>query len=324
MAVDYGAGTSGAIASQYADLRSALAGKGKAEAAKEQRDIDRKGLFGTGITQDRLQGLADTGLGIAEWGDKRMAGQMERAEKSFGRRQAADERRLATLQARHDKGQLDKAGMDELDGLQLGMTERRTAFEDKYSKYGSRGLWDTGFGSEGVGWSDPGESKYSKAARERERGYKIGEVPFSEFTGKTGPDSLDPSGRRTPKPDAPRKLGIRGLGGNRGDDSGRTGGEPRRVSDIEVPSRMEPSPQLSSQPIMSNSTGSDSLDPDRNLNRGTGSAIADSLKARDLKEQLMSGGRNDSFKDRFRAERKIRGPGKVFKWNDNRYTTDYK
>ena len=246
MAVDYGAGTSGAIASQYADLRSALAGKGKAEAAKEQRDIDRKGLFGTGITQDRLQGLADTGLGIAEWGDKRMAGQMERAEKSFGRRQAADERRLATLQARHDKGQLDKAGMDELDGLQLGMTERRTAFEDKYSKYGSRGLWDTGFGSEGVGWSDPGESKYSKAARERERGYKIGEVPFSEFTGKTGPDSLDPSGRRTPKPDAPRKLGIRGLGGNRGDDGGRTGGEPRRVSDIEVPSRMEPSPQLSS------------------------------------------------------------------------------
>ena len=40
MAVDYDAGTSGAIAAQYADLRSAIASKGEAEnTAKEKAFI---------------------------------------------------------------------------------------------------------------------------------------------------------------------------------------------------------------------------------------------------------------------------------------------
>jgi len=170
--VDYGAGREN-IGSLYGNLRQAIANKGAAENAARQRDIDRKGLFGSGITTEHLRGMSDVGLGIAEFGQSRMDKQMANAEKSFGRRQAADERRLATLQKRADKNMLGEKGKSEMRALQFGMKERRNAFEDKMGEYSGRGIWGTGFGSEEVGWrtKDKGavspESDFSRRMRGR-------------------------------------------------------------------------------------------------------------------------------------------------------------
>ena len=149
--VDYGAGR-GNIGALYGNLRQAIADKGRAENLQKARQIEREGLFGTGISSSDLKGMSDVGLGIAEFGQGRMDKQMANAEKSFGRRQAADERRLATLQNRFDKNMLDDAGIKEMEGIQMGMTERRNAFEDKMGEYSGRGIWGTGFGSDEVGW----------------------------------------------------------------------------------------------------------------------------------------------------------------------------
>ena len=115
MAVDYDAGASAAIGAQYADLRKAIASEGEAENLKKARDIERKGLFGTGIRQSDISDFAGIAMKGAEFGEKRMGRKMDRATKSFDRRMKADERRLATLQAIHDKGQLTKDGIAELD-----------------------------------------------------------------------------------------------------------------------------------------------------------------------------------------------------------------
>ena len=166
--VDYGAGREN-MGSLYSNLRQAIADKGRAENLQKARQIEREGLFGTGISSSDLKGMSDVGLGIAEFGQGRMEKQMANAEKSFGRRQAADERRLATLQKRADLG--DKKALDEMQGIQMGMSERRNAFEDKMGEYSGKGIWGTGFGSEEVGWrtSDKGavgpESDFSRRMR---------------------------------------------------------------------------------------------------------------------------------------------------------------
>ena len=168
MAVNYSAGREN-IGSLYGNLRQAIANKGAAENAARQRDIDRKGLFGSGISASDLKGMSDVGLGIAEFGQGRMDKQMANAEKSFGRRQAADERRLATLQKRADLG--DKNALGEMRGIQMSMSERRNAFEDKMGEYSGKGIWGTGFGSDEVGWrtKDKGavgpESDFSRRMR---------------------------------------------------------------------------------------------------------------------------------------------------------------
>ena len=163
MAVNYDAGTSSALAAQYADLRSAIASRDDARNRREARDIESKGLFGTGITQENLQDITRTGLGIAEFGDARMGRKMDRATKSFDRRMKADERRLATLQSRADKSMLGEAGKAEMRGIQLGMKERRDSFEDYMGKYQEKGLWGTSFGGDDVGYRTEGESRYSQA-----------------------------------------------------------------------------------------------------------------------------------------------------------------
>ena len=147
--VDYDAGRRN-IGTLYSNLSQAIADKGRAENLQKARQIEREGLFGTGISSSDLKGMSDVGLGIAEFGQGRMEKQMANAEKSFGRRQAADERRLATLQKRADLG--DKKALDEMQGIQMGMSERRNAFEDKMGEYSGKGIWGTGFGSEEVGW----------------------------------------------------------------------------------------------------------------------------------------------------------------------------
>ena len=44
-----------ALAQQYANLRNAVANRGQAENLKEAREIEKKGLFGSGIKSSDLQ-----------------------------------------------------------------------------------------------------------------------------------------------------------------------------------------------------------------------------------------------------------------------------
>ena len=53
--VDYGAGR-GNIGALYGNLRQAIADKGRAENLQKARQIEREGLFGTGISASDLRG----------------------------------------------------------------------------------------------------------------------------------------------------------------------------------------------------------------------------------------------------------------------------
>ena len=199
--VDYGVGR-GNMGSLYANLRQAIANKGAAENKREAEEIERRGLFGSGIRASHVQDLGDLAIRGAELGQGRMDKQMAAAEKSFGRRQAADERRLATLQNRFDKNMLDNAGIKEMEGIQMGMKERRNAFEDKMAEYSGRGIWGTGFGSDEVGWrtKDKGavgpESEWSARMRRPQGGGALGSGPkpweVSDGRGEEESGSWDP------------------------------------------------------------------------------------------------------------------------------------
>ena len=169
--VDYGAGYSSAIASQYADLRSAIAAEGEAENQRKAREIEDRGLFGSGIKQSDVDDFASIAIKGAEFGDQRMERKLNRATKSYDRRMAADERRITTLKER-SKG---LAGVDyenlqtEIRGIEMGMGENRNTFEDLMGEYQKKGLWGTSFGGDDVGYRTPGESRYSKAyARDKD------------------------------------------------------------------------------------------------------------------------------------------------------------
>ena len=99
MAVDYSQGR-GNIGQLYTNLQNAVASKGEAENRQKAREIDRKGLFGTGIRQSDIQDFGNLAIRGAALGDARMGKKMDRATKSFDRRMGADERRLKTLQQR--------------------------------------------------------------------------------------------------------------------------------------------------------------------------------------------------------------------------------
>ena len=163
MAVNYNAGASSALASQYADLRNAIASRDAAENLRRARDIDRQGLFGTGIRTSDIQDLGNLAIKGAAFGDARMGRKMDRARNSFDRRMKADERRAAILQKRADLG--DANALSELKGIHMGMKERRDSFEDYMGKYQEKGLWGTSFGGDDVGYRTEGESKYSQALR---------------------------------------------------------------------------------------------------------------------------------------------------------------
>ena len=163
MAVDYNAGASSAMAAQYADLRRAIASRDSAENLRRTEDIERQGLFGTGIRTSDIQDLGNLAIKGAAFGDARMGRKMDRARNSFDRRMKADERRAAILQKRADLG--DANALSELKGIHMGMKERRDSFEDYMGKYQEKGLWGTSFGGDDVGYRTEGESKYSQALR---------------------------------------------------------------------------------------------------------------------------------------------------------------
>ena len=163
MAVDYNAGASAGMAASYADLRQALAGKGDAENSRRAKDIENEGFLGSGIKQSDIQDFGNLAIKGAEFGEGRMNRKMDRASASFNRRQGADQRRLATLKSRYDKDRLDPKGIKEMDGIEMGMAERRNSFEDFMGKYEEKGLFGTGFGGDDVGYRSEGETEYSKA-----------------------------------------------------------------------------------------------------------------------------------------------------------------
>jgi hypothetical protein len=196
--VDYSQGYSGAIATQYADLRAALASEGEARNRQKAREIEDKGLFGTGIRQSDVEGFASIAMKGAEFGESRMGRKMDRATKSFDRRMKADERRAATLQGRHDKGQLTEAGIAELDGLQFGMKERRDSFEDFMGKYQEKGLWGTKFGGKDVGYRTEGESKWSKDERSKVAAKEPVPIPPDPVPSEPGSNKFDDLGGGPP------------------------------------------------------------------------------------------------------------------------------
>ena len=166
MAVDYNAGASSAMAAQYADLRRAIASRDSAENLRRTEDIERQGLFGTGIRTSDIQDLGNLAIKGAEFGDARMGRKMDRATKSFERRKLADERRIASLKERAKVTGSKEAYenlMGQIQGIEMGMGERRNSFEDYMGEYEKKGLFGTSFGGDDVGYRTEGESRYSQA-----------------------------------------------------------------------------------------------------------------------------------------------------------------
>ena len=142
MAVNYDAGSGRRGA--YQNLARALESKLNAQNLKEAEDIRRRGLFGTGITQENLNSLAQTGLALADFGDKRMQQKMTQAQDSFQRRQ--DD--LFRVAEEHQKaGRFDSAAK----AYQQANMERNR-FEDQLSNYRDKGILGSRFGSETVGY----------------------------------------------------------------------------------------------------------------------------------------------------------------------------
>jgi len=143
MAVNYDAGRGGRGA--YANLARALQMKLEAENSRRAEDIRRQGLFGTGITQENLSSLANTGLSIAQFGQDRMDKQMASATDSFNRRMERNQKLYDRYASSTDPNDQKKADM-----LLMNMNREQDRFEDAMREYGKSGMFGTGFGSDVV------------------------------------------------------------------------------------------------------------------------------------------------------------------------------
>lgn len=141
MAIDYDAGSGRRGA--YQNLARALQMKLEAENSRRAEDIRRQGLFGTGITQETLSGLAQTGLGIAQFGQDRMDKQRADATDSFNRRMARNQKLYERYASSTDPRDQKRADM-----LLLEMNQEQDRFEDAMREYSKSGMFGTGFGSD--------------------------------------------------------------------------------------------------------------------------------------------------------------------------------
>tara|TARA_Y100000004_G_scaffold121278_1_gene136285 strand:- start:801 stop:1625 length:825 start_codon:yes stop_codon:yes gene_type:complete len=148
MAIDYDAGRGRRGA--YQNLADALQTKLDAQNRREAEDIRRKGLFGTGITQDNLNSLAKTGLAVANFGDQRKTSKLSRAKESFDRRMAGMQKRFDFYNARKDEGSQEVAR-----GLMDAMNRERANFEKAYTDYDEMGMFESKFGGEGIAYKGP-------------------------------------------------------------------------------------------------------------------------------------------------------------------------
>ena len=338
--VDYGAGREN-IGSLYSNLRQAIADKGRAENLQAARDIERRGLFGTGISASDLKGMSDVGLGIAQFGQGRMDKQMASAEKSFGRRQAASERRIKTLQERYKNAVEPKSKADimgQIQGVEMGMAENRNAFEDKMGEYSGKGIWGTGFGSDEVGW------------RTKDKG-AVG--PKSIY--QTGLEKATPP---TPEEDKDLRLGAMGERSFHDPDAvpdWRRGGSQQTGTGLPPMKEFERSPSQPGGGATARSSGVQDIAPlepqrgardPRGARRGRTGGGAEQRtpeafqmddiapSSNKFSEGIMNTGRRsgpvqdnapfETFKDAFRNARRERGAGGTFDWRGNEYTTDYK
>ncbi len=166
-AVDYDVGRRD-LGSLYTNLMNALRNRGDAENKRKAEDIERQGLFGTGIKSGDLQDLAKTGMGFVEFGEGRKERKMSRATKSFDARMNQAKERIIELRRFGDDDSIN-----EIRAIQAGMNEERNRFENLMSDYEELGVWESGLGSKGVGYKDTGE--LSKSMKEyMKRGKKTG------------------------------------------------------------------------------------------------------------------------------------------------------
>ena len=220
MAVNYDAGRGARGA--YANLRAALADQSNAENARRARDIERKGLFGTGIRASDLQGMAQMGLAVGEFGQARRDKQMDRATKSYERRRGETSERLGRLDKQADLG--NKEARKEASFLRMDMGKERDRYEDMLDKYSGSGLMGSSFGSKSVGYR--GAEKGERRSAQRYQDYlkqkegpgetakeSLGETPSLEvqdLVRKPKPqmmeETIDTSGFMPEKPRAPHDL----------------------------------------------------------------------------------------------------------------------
>jgi hypothetical protein len=167
-AVDYDVGRRD-LGSLYTNLLNALRNRGDAENKRKAEDIERRGLFGTGIKSSDLQDLAKTGMGFMEFGEGRKERKMARATKSFDARMKQAKERIIELRRFGDDDSIN-----EIRAIQAGMNEERNKFENLMSDYEELGVWESGLGGKGVGYKDTGEmSEFAKAMMKR--GKKTGD-----------------------------------------------------------------------------------------------------------------------------------------------------
>ena len=174
-AVDYDVGRRN-LGQLYTNLMDALKNKGDAENRRKAEDIERQGLFGTGIKSGDLQDLAQTGMGFIEFGEGRKERKMARAQDSFKRRMSQAKSRIDELRRFGDDDSIN-----EIRAIQAGMSEERNKFENLMSDYEEMGVWKSGLGSKGVGYKDTGDR--ADAFAQDEASYDYEEKPY---TGKFG------------------------------------------------------------------------------------------------------------------------------------------
>jgi hypothetical protein len=115
-AVDYDVGRRD-LGSLYTNLMNALKNRGDAENKRKAEDIERQGLFGTGIKSGDLQDLAQTGMGFVEFGEGRKERKMSRATKSFDARMKQAKERIIELRRFGDDDSISEIRL-----IQAGMS----------------------------------------------------------------------------------------------------------------------------------------------------------------------------------------------------------
>jgi len=226
-AVDYDVGRRN-LGQLYTNLMDALKNKGDAENRRKAEDIERQGLFGTGIKSGDLQDLAQTGMGFIEFGEGRKERKMARAQDSFKRRMSQAKSRIDELRRFGDDDSIN-----EIRAIQAGMSEERNKFENLMSDYEEMGVWKSGLGSKGVGYKDTGEmSSFAKKMMEGKRDkaekqyatlsddYRKQRGQLSDYKHDSGLLSMDEFERSDSQPDTygdplviPEELRTIGSGG---------------------------------------------------------------------------------------------------------------
>ena len=225
MAVDYSAGSGRRGA--YANLAKALNLKLQAQNNREAEDQRRRGLFGTGITQEHLSGMANTGLAIAEFGDRRRTQQMDRAEKSFERRMGGMQKRFDYYNERAKKGGTDE-DFAMARGLMDAMNKERHNFEKANQKYMGKGLFGSSFGGDPVDYTGANTEKTERgliARAMRNYGKQHGALP------------------NMPQPNMPRRTAEEIADEEAAENAG--GG---MMAGVTMPTNMGPSHSTQNQP----------------------------------------------------------------------------